>query len=203
MINTLVFCENGHAYNPNEHERCPYCYGNEANKQLDLTRGATEKAEIFTPTVSDKSRPTVTTNSMNYDLDGQERTEPAYMKMNGMDPVVGWLVAVTGSQKGTDYRIHSDNNFIGRSRRMSICISGDNTISNENHAIVSYDTRNKKFYFTPGTGKNIVRVNENAVFSTTELKAYDIIEIGVTKFVFIPLCGEGFDWEETFEKGVE
>lgn len=197
MINTLVFCENGHAYNPNEHKRCPYCYGNEANKQLDLTRGATEKEESFTPTVSDKNRPATNRNTMDYDYNDNERTEPACMKINGMDPVVGWLVAVTGSRKGTDYRIHSDNNFIGRSRRMSICISDDNTISNENHAIVSYDTRNKKFYFTPGTVENIVRVNENAVFSTTELRAYDIIEIGVTKFVFIPLCGEGFEWEKT------
>ena len=133
-----------------------------------------------------------------YDYDSVQVTESAYMKEKGMDPVAGWLVAVSGSFKGTDYRIHSDNNFIGRSRRMNICIMGDETISKENHACISFDTRNKKFYFTPGMGRNIVRVNDNAIFVTTELQAYDIIELGITKFVFIPFCGNEFDWDQTF-----
>ncbi|MDD6157638.1 MAG: FHA domain-containing protein [Lachnospiraceae bacterium] len=204
MARVLEFCKNGHTYDPREHERCPYCYGEEANKQLDLTRGADDDEDEFTPTEAGGHKASATRGDSDaYDYDEEDRTESAYMKEKGMDPVVGWLVAVTGTLKGTDYRIHSDNNFIGRSRRMSICISGDDTISKENHAVISYDTRSKKFYFKPGTGKNLVRVNENAIFSITELKAYDIIELGVTKFVFIPFCGEGFDWDQTFEKEVE
>lgn len=35
-------------------------------------------------------------------------------KEMGIDPVVGWLVCISGAEKGRDYRIHSDNNFIGR-----------------------------------------------------------------------------------------
>lgn len=210
MANELKFCDNGHAYDPKEHERCPYCYGEEANKQVSLTRGAAdyEDDDDITPTVSgafnaSHRKSVVADTSDLYDFDSDESTKSAYMKENGMDPVVGWLVAVSGDLKGADYRIHSDNNYIGRSRKMNICIMGDETISKENHACVSYDTRNKKFYFTPGTGRNIVRVNENAIFATTELQAYDIIELGVTKFVFIPFCGKGFDWDQTFAEGEE
>ena len=54
-----------------------------------------------------------------------------------MLPVVTWLVCIDGPSKGRDYRIHSQNNFIGRSRSMDICIEGDNTISSERSAVLS------------------------------------------------------------------
>jgi hypothetical protein len=31
---------------------------------------------------------------------------------------------------------------------------------------------------------------------TSELKAYDRIELGTTMLVFVPLCGESFDWRD-------
>ena len=123
-----------------------------------------------------------------------ERTVAVLKKEIGIDPVVGWLVCIEGKEKGRDYRIHSDNNFIGRSERMDVCIRGDDTISRDNHAIISFDVRDKIYYFSPGEGRSIVRVNGKAIFSTIELKAYDTIEIGNTKLMFVPLCGEGFCW---------
>lgn len=113
----------------------------------------------------------------------------------GIDPVVGWLVSITGSEKGRDYRIHSDNNFIGRGEKMDICLRGDNTISRVNHAVIAYDTREKLFYFAPGEGRSINRVNGKAVLGMVALNAYDEIEIGQTKLIFIPMCGERFEWE--------
>jgi pSer/pThr/pTyr-binding forkhead associated (FHA) protein len=112
----------------------------------------------------------------------------------GIDPVVGWLVCIDGKEKGRDYRIHSDNNFIGRSEKMDICIRGDETISRENHAVISFDSRDKVYYFSPGDGRSIVRLNDKAIFSTSQLQANDTIEIGKTKLMFIPLCGERFEW---------
>jgi hypothetical protein len=113
----------------------------------------------------------------------------------GIDPVVGWLVNIEGKEKGRDYRIHTDNNFIGRSEKMDICIRGDDTISRDNHAIISYDARDRIYYFSPGDGRSIIRLGGKAIFSTTELKAYDTIEIGKTKLLFLPLCGEEFEWK--------
>jgi hypothetical protein len=113
----------------------------------------------------------------------------------GIDPVVGWLISLEGSEKGRDYRIHTDNNYIGRGENMDICIRGDDTISRENHATISYDSRDKIFYFTPGDGRSIVRLNDKGVFATAEINAYDILEIGKTKLIFLPLCGDRFEWE--------
>lgn len=112
----------------------------------------------------------------------------------GIDPVVGWLVNVDGEEKGMDYRIHMDNNFIGRSEKMDICIKGDETISRENHAVISYDPKDSLFYFTPSDGRAISRLNDKAVFQTIELHAHDRITIGKTVCEFIPFCDGSFQW---------
>lgn len=113
-----------------------------------------------------------------------------------IQPVVGWLVCVDGAAKGRDYRIHGQYNYIGRARHMDICIEGDDSISSEKAAILAYDDQQRIFFFAPGQGRNLVRVNGRAVLNTAELQAYDKLTIGKSTFLFIPLCGERFDWNE-------
>jgi len=124
------------------------------------------------------------------------RTVALIQKEMGIDPVVGWLVCVKGKEKGRDFRIHSDNNYIGRSEKMDICIRGDETISRENQAVVTYDAMDKSYFFSPGDGRSIVRVNHKAIFQTTLLQAYDTVSVGNTELLFLPLCGERFEWEK-------
>lgn len=111
-------------------------------------------------------------------------------------PVVGWLVCIDGPAKGRDYRIHSQYNYIGRGQHMDICISGDDCISTERAAILAYDSEEKFFSFGPGMGHNVVRVNGKMLMNAVVLEAYDELTIGKTKLLFVPLCGERFDWDE-------
>ncbi len=199
MPKSTVYCAQGHGYDPEENKVCPYCYGEDANKELDLTLGVEEydDDEDLVPTESGWGV------SGTWDDDDDERTVAAFMKEAGIDPVVGWLVAVNGQNKGNDYRIHSDNNYIGRNSNMDICIRGDETISKENHASIAFHTRSGKFFFIPGNSRNIVHINGNAVFTTTELAPHDIIELGMTSFVFVPFCGEKFDWVKQLSQETE
>lgn len=112
------------------------------------------------------------------------------------DPVVGWLVCIEGATKGTDYRIHSQNNYIGRSAKMDISIPEDSHISAENSAIIAYDNEDRTFYFGPCSGRNIVRVNGKPALSVEKIEAYDVLTVGTTKLLFVPLCGDRFDWNE-------
>ena len=112
----------------------------------------------------------------------------------GFDPVVGWLVCTEGPSRGKSYTIRGGINSIGRSDRMDITITGDRTISAENHARLSYSDKNNRFNLLPGDGRNIVYLNGEEVFSPMPLKAYDQIDFGATKLLFIPLCGEQFTW---------
>lgn len=57
----------------------------------------------------------------------------------------------------------------------------------------------RKFSLLPGESGGLVYISnqvkkDEAVLTTQELSAYDVIEIGKSKFIFINLCGIHFDW---------
>jgi hypothetical protein len=176
-------CDKGHYYDPKKYSSCPYC----GVPGLDVQPDAPSEAGEDTVTVghSTESRPVV---------DSGEVTVGIYRKELGMDPVVGWLVCVDGPDRGRDYRIRSEKNFIGRSEKMNICIHGDETISRENHAIVSYNPRNQTFKLLPGESRGLIYLNKEEVDVPQTLNPYDQIELGKTTLVFVPLCGEKFKW---------
>lgn len=191
-------CSNGHFYDASKFTSCPNCNSPSANVNMTrpLEAGPTMPVSKGIQGFSNNSA----ANSMNTPIKkvsaDSERTVALIKHKTGIDPVVGWLACIEGPDKGRDYRIHSDNNAIGRSESMDICIHGDNTISRENHAFISYDSKDRIFYFRPGDGRGIVRLNSKALFTTAEIAPYDTIELGETKLIFIPLCGERFDWSE-------
>ena len=39
-------------------------------------------------------------------------------------------------------------------------------------------------------------LNDQAVYVPTELNPYDTIELGKSRFIFVPLCGENFEWTD-------
>ena len=113
----------------------------------------------------------------------------------GFDPVVGWLICVKGSNRGKDYKLRAGNNRIGRNADMEIRIEGDERISRENAAMITYDDYEKIFILTAGRTRNLVRVNKKMVVSTQILGIYDRITVGQTDLIFVPLCGENFSWQ--------
>lgn len=117
----------------------------------------------------------------------------------GFNPVVGWLVCSEGSNRGKSYSVYGGINSIGRSDRNDITITGDNKISAESHAKISYSDKNNRFRIIPGDGRNIIYLNDEEVFSPEPLGAYDLIDFGDTKLVFIPLCSEKFVWTKEGE----
>ena len=109
-------------------------------------------------------------------------------------PVTGWLVCLDGPEKGKDYRLHSEINYIGRSKENDVVLGSDPTVSREKHAMIAYDERGKMFFFAPSNGSSIVRQNGRPVLTTSELRSGDRLEIGEYTYIFMALCGEGFTW---------
>lgn len=198
-------CMNGHYYDASVNSECPYCQsGSNSGKTVALNSSPSVVADDSyedSKTVpmgyashQVQSTPAKSVSSLRVDDDDEGRTIAVVHQDMGIDPVVGWLVCIDGKEKGRDFRIHSDNNYIGRSEKMDLCIRGDETISRENHAIISYDSVDKIYFFSPGEGRNIVRHNGKAIFQTVELKAYDRVIVGKTELLFMPLCGSEFEW---------
>jgi hypothetical protein len=117
------------------------------------------------------------------------------------DPVVGWLVVVSGLGLGAFRPIFEGNNHIGRGKNQRIPVDfGDDTISSEEQAYIRYDSMDRSFMFVPNLSKtNIVAVNNKKPTGAVKLEAMDVITMGRTKLAFVPFCGEEFDWSELAE----
>ncbi|GHU63757.1 hypothetical protein FACS189418_7680 [Clostridia bacterium] len=113
-----------------------------------------------------------------------------------IEPVCGWIVCVEGARQGKDYKIKSGKNFIGRGDDMDIQILGDNGIARKNHAIIVYDPKKRNTVLLPGDSSGLTYFNDEAVYVPTDLAPYSVIEMGKSKFVFLPFCGEHFEWNE-------
>lgn len=114
------------------------------------------------------------------------------------DPVVGWLVVVGGPGLGSFRPIYEGNNTLGRSSSQRIAIDfGDDAISSEEQAYIRYDSADRTFLFVPNLAKtNVVSVNDKKPTAAVPLTAMDVIGVGRTQLVFVPFCGQDFDWSE-------
>lgn len=114
------------------------------------------------------------------------------------DPVVGWLVIIGGPGLGSFRPIFEGNNTIGRAAGQRIPIDfGDDAISSEEQAFLRYDSVDRQFLLVPNLAKtNVISVNEAKPTSAVKLAAMDVITMGRTQLVFVPFCGDDFDWSD-------
>ncbi|MEJ6391862.1 FHA domain-containing protein [Gymnodinialimonas sp. 2305UL16-5] len=112
-------------------------------------------------------------------------------------PTVGWLVVVAGPGRGTSVSLVSGMNSVGRGADCLARVDfGDDTISSEPHAFVTYDHETRLFHLSHGGKTNIVRLNDAPVLSAETLNHGDTIRIGATAMRFVALCGADFDWSD-------
>jgi hypothetical protein len=169
-------CNNGHFYDTAKHTTCPYC----GVAGLDIGKTVPKRS------AGEPTQPK--------DRTGERGAEPGptisiYKSRLDIDPPVGWLVCIDGPNRGSDYRIRSENNSIGRSETMQICIDGDDRIARENHAFLSYDPESNTYNILPGIARGLVFLNKGQVYGASPLRPFDEIKIGKTVLLFIPLCG--------------
>ncbi|WP_088343250.1 MULTISPECIES: FHA domain-containing protein [Rhodomicrobium] len=113
-------------------------------------------------------------------------------------PVVGWLVVIGGPGKGLCRPVYYGNNTLGRDKGQRVPINfGDDAISAEEQAYIRYDSQERKYLLIPNLAKsNLVSVNESRPTERVVLSYGDVIGVGQTRLMFIPLCGPNFDWAD-------
>lgn len=115
------------------------------------------------------------------------------------DPDVGWLVCIGGPDKGRTYPLKAKGNTIGRAgsgHKFDISLDKDMNISRDTTvASIGYDARRNSFVFICGES-SILYLNGAVAGSRSPLAPFDVIEIGnsETVLLFVPLCGDRFDW---------
>ena len=109
------------------------------------------------------------------------------------EPVVGWVVPISGSSKGRSFMLRAGVNFIGREPSVDVILDGDTNIIGR-HATVAYDPNSGKFFVSPTAQNAIVLLDNKQISSNTELKNKQVITVGNTQLMFVAFCGEMFNW---------
>lgn len=198
----IVQCSKGHFYDSSKHKSCPYCNPREEESRTVSMGSELDALERNVHSYLDEDdigKTVAIVGNCDESEEDDNKTIAIFSKKNStykMDPVVGWLIILNGESKGRDYRLHSDNNFIGRSSEMDVNLEHDSTVSRENHAVLAYDSKLHQFVLSAAGGRAIIRVNDEPVYNITKLKDYDKIEIGETIMLFRSLCGDDFSWND-------
>jgi hypothetical protein len=185
-----VRCKNDlHSYDPIKHSECPYC---DTTYVVNETAQQTSGRNPKTPTVLVPGA----NETKDKDL-GKTKVIFANKSENDeLPPTVGWLVVVEGEGKGRDISIEPGQNRIGRNSDMNIRINfGDEGISRKEHAFLIYDPENNAYYLKHGNSQNLTYLNGAMIMDMKLLKAHDIIKLGETKLLFMPLCSDVFNWK--------
>ncbi|MCY4260518.1 MAG: FHA domain-containing protein [Rhodobacteraceae bacterium] len=114
------------------------------------------------------------------------------------DPVTGWLVVVKGPGLGQSVPLGAGMNALGRDSDATPPLPfGDMLISGKDHLRILYDDAIRSFFVTPGSGRNISRVDGALVTQTMPLESHAVIELSKQTHVrFVAFCTNSFDWSD-------
>jgi hypothetical protein len=108
--------------------------------------------------------------------------------------VVGWLIGLNGSARGESFPVRMGRNVIGRDRRSDIFINDDQASSH--HADLVFRPEERRFILMDHNSTNGTYVNETEIEPRRDLIEKDIVRIGSHKLLFLPLCHDGFYWDD-------
>lgn len=153
------FCANGHQME-DSWEICPYCQKTGfTGTGLGKTRVESDVPKQAAPV----SRKTVVL---------AETQKP---------PVVGWFVALDGSQRGEDFRVREGQNTLGSDPGCDIVLN-DSTVS-ARHASLRY--KEGKYVFSDLDSTNGSYLNDGAEsIARADLKDNDVVRVGSVRLKF-------------------
>ena len=206
-------CSAGHVYDADQFASCPYCNRNTRAIQFGATAAPAGYGATTAPagygaapagrddTIGQTVMPEAIRRRMEQERDN--RTVGEFKRKLGYEPVVGWLVCVEGPEVGKDYRLFGRINSIGRAEGNDVVLAQEHTVSQKNHVRLAYDAKHNNFQLIPGEGTNVTYLNDEPLYVPQKLNAYDVLEMGATKLIFVPLCNERFRWPEKRTEGAE
>lgn len=209
-----VWCDEGHRYDPDEFASCPYC---PVLDDVEDDFQDSDTAANWGSPQPNQASDLGPTEPWYKSSDGRtvawwQASQPgqADEKERGITPVVGWLVAIGGPDLGKSFLLHPEGNTIGRGHENMVMLS-DESVARDSHAVLFFDPNtgqtdwDSAYVLRPGDKKGVYAAKNDAgsgdfegwevIHAPRSLGAYDVIKIGKTRLLFVPLCNEDFSWE--------
>ena len=212
-------CENGH-FIDESWDLCPYCPADNSEAEIPIVRPSRFQQEAVRPAAAAPApaapaaaasapaatpidrMPTMTPppavprhDPPSVQPPPMERTV-AVQKITGSAKryVVGWLVGLDGPARGESYPVRIGRNVLGRDRRSDIVVQDDQASSH--HADLVFRPEERRFILMDHNSTNGTYVNDTEIEPRRDLAPKDIVRIGSQRFLFMPLCHEGFYWDD-------
>lgn len=185
----IVQCPNHHYYDNNRNDQCPYC--EKLRSEQDAGKTLNEQQTSYMNLSVDAGEEQQT-EGYGEEVSSFEKTIGVFTDETQNLLTVGWLVCLSGGEKGKSYVIHPGRNFAGRSLDMDLVLSDDSSIARQKHFSIVYDPKSIEFYVVFGSGSTYV--NGVPLASQQKLTEGDVIQAGHNRYMFIPFCKEGRDW---------
>ena len=199
-------CDNGH-FIDESWDICPYCPQDASEPEIPVVRpravealsaampsAAPSPAAAPHPFRSDDTGGRRSSSASAVAVPPMERTVAASRIDHQKRYVVGWLVSLSGSSRGESYPVRMGRNVIGRDRKSDIVVNDDQASSH--HADLVFRPEEKRFILMDHNSTNGTYVNEEEIEPRRDLKAKDVVRVGAHRFIFTPLCHDGFHWDD-------
>ena len=203
-------CDNGH-FIDESWDICPYCPNDAAEPEIPVVRPraveaapAPSAAAVREPALRPitAARPAQMSSGgpalqVAPNLEGHPERTVAASKIDASQQkryVVGWLVGLSGASRGESYPVRMGRNVIGRDRRSDIVINDDQASSH--HADLVFRPEERRFILMDHNSTNGTYVNEAEIEPRRDLSGKDIVRIGSHRLIFMPLCHDGFFWDD-------
>jgi hypothetical protein len=201
-------CDNGH-FIDESWDLCPYCPSEVPEPDLASLRSRGSTADVVIrpatqarPSTLPQTRPMPVVAPTSA---GRNETPPPLERTVAIQKiapaageakryVVGWLIGLSGKTRGESFSIRIGRNILGRDRRSDIVINDDQASSH--HADLVFRPEERRFILMDHNSTNGTYVNETEIEPRRDLAMKDVVRIGSHKFLFVPLCGEGFYWDD-------
>lgn len=183
----IVQCAQGHYYDNTESALCPYCKMLQDRPEDRESRQ--EQKTVYQAEAEQESK----TQAYGSEVQQEDRTVSLYMQEQESRRTVGWLVCVSGVQRGQSFPLFDGKNLAGSREDMEIVLPEQPDVSPETHFLIAFDARFCQFYLVGGAGTTYL--NGEHCVSPHRLKEDDRIRAGDGEYIFVPYCREGRTWE--------
>ena len=208
-------CENGH-FIDETWDICPYCPQDQSEPEIPVVRPRSVEVSAVAP--APVPMPARSTYAVPADGDAgpkpvprrptspgpvgvaavqePERTVAAAKMESGVQKryVVGWLIGLNGATRGESFAVRMGRNVLGRDRRSDIVVHDDQASSH--HADLVFRPEERRFILMDHNSTNGPYVTELEIEPRRDLADKDIVRIGSHRFLFLPLCHDGFHWDD-------
>lgn len=202
-------CANGH-FIDESWDLCPYCPADSSEQEVPIVRptranapipaaddATRARAENPRPAVAAPPAPEAPSAPRGSQMPPMERTVAVQKIDMAAVPrryVVGWLIGLNGAVRGESFPIRMGRNVLGRDRQSDIVVNDDQASSH--HADLVFRPEERRFILMDHNSTNGTYVNEIEIEPRRDLNGKDVVRIGSHRFVFMPLCHDGFFWDD-------